>query len=96
MAELSSEHTQLLTVPGAARHLGIGPKQLYRAIRAQELAVVRIGRWPRVRLPDLQAWIDRKRVAPTDHARRIVSALLEREAQEATRLAETSTREESP
>ena len=51
---------ELLSIPQAARRLGIGRKQLDRAIREGELGVVVLG-WPRVSLDELRAWVASRR-----------------------------------
>ena len=51
---------RFITVPEAARRLGLGLKQLRRAIRDGELRPVQthVGGWPRLRIEDVRAWAD--------------------------------------
>jgi excisionase family DNA binding protein len=60
---------RLNTVPRAAALRGIGIRQLRAAIATGEVRAYQIGGWPRVRLADVDSWIESKRVAATDHAR---------------------------
>jgi excisionase family DNA binding protein len=53
---------ELLTVPGVARALGVGVRQLRRAVRAGEIPTYAIGGWPRVRRADVDAWVASRRV----------------------------------
>ena len=55
--------TDLTTVPRAARARKIGPRQIRRAIKARELPFYMIGSWPRVRLEDVDQWIESRRQA---------------------------------
>ncbi|NLG44290.1 MAG: helix-turn-helix domain-containing protein [Phycisphaerae bacterium] len=53
---------QLLLKPAeAAKALGIGPRTLWGLTAAGEISCVRIGRSVRYALPDLEAWIEKKR-----------------------------------
>lgn len=49
----------LLTVPEAAQLCRLSVRQIWREIKKQRLAVVRIGRSVRIRLDDLERFIDR-------------------------------------
>ena len=72
---------ELLTIPCAAKRLGIGRRQIERAIANGELAVHQIG-WRRVRWTELLRWIDSQRVEPTHdakaHAKARVDEVLQR------------------
>jgi excisionase family DNA binding protein len=57
----------LVTVREAARHHGIYPRQLWRSIRDGSLPAYQIGGWQRVRLADVDAWLETRRV-PCSHA----------------------------
>ncbi len=57
----------LVTIPEAARHYGIFPRQLWRSIRDGSLPAYQIGGWQRVRLADVDAWLETRRV-PCSHA----------------------------
>ena len=52
----------LVTVREAARHHGIYPRQLWRSIRDGSLTAYQIGGWQRVRLTDVDAWLETRRV----------------------------------
>ena len=54
----------LVTVREAARHHGIYPRQLWRSIRDGSLRAYQIGGWQRVRLADVEAWLETRRVQP--------------------------------
>ena len=56
--------SRLLTVPEAARALGVSHKALRAAIWRGELEAVRLspGGWPRVRETAIQEWLDRQRI----------------------------------
>ncbi len=51
----------LITVPVAARERNLGERQLRRAIEANELPAYQIGGWTRVRLGDVDEWIQSRR-----------------------------------
>ena len=70
MADSSDEAAELLTLPRAARRVGVGVRQLRRAVRCGDLPIYQVGSWPRVRRSDLSRWISSQRVRPTDHAHR--------------------------
>jgi excisionase family DNA binding protein len=53
--------TRLITLPQAARQLGVGVRQLQAARSAGELRVYRVGAWPRVRVGDVDAWLEDRR-----------------------------------
>ena len=75
---------ELLTIPAAAHRLGIGRKQLRRAVAEGELDTYQIGAWPRVRWADVRNWAGSKRVRPTSHARRRVAEILACETRSAS------------
>jgi excisionase family DNA binding protein len=52
----------LVTVREAARHHGIYPRHLWRSIRDGSLPAYQIGGWQRVRLSDVDAWLEACRV----------------------------------
>ena len=49
----------LVTVRSAARLLGVGRHVLYRAAERGELPIYDPGGWARLRLSDLQAWLEK-------------------------------------
>jgi len=53
--------TRLITLPQAARQLGIGVRQLQAARSAGDLPTYRVGAWPRVMVRDVSAWLDSRR-----------------------------------
>ena len=71
---------ELLTIPEAARRLGVGARQLRRAVKRGELSVYQVGGWPRVRWRDVDQWVTRQRVSATPHARSRVAEILADEA----------------
>ena len=50
----------------AARHLGITPRTLYRLIDAGEIPAYKLGRVLRVKLRDVEVFLDNARVKPGD------------------------------
>lgn len=54
----------LVTVRQAARLLNIGRHVLYRAAEAGELTVFDAGGWSRIRLSDLEAWLEKTKRLP--------------------------------
>jgi hypothetical protein len=52
---------RLVTIPAGARAVGIGTRQLRRAVRNGELPVFDVGAWPRVAWADLLAWVQERR-----------------------------------
>jgi excisionase family DNA binding protein len=67
------------TIPQAAKRLGIGRRQLNRAIDAGDVAVYQVGGWRRVRWESVIRWIESQRVPVSNHARARVDEVLERE-----------------
>jgi len=59
-----TELARLVTVRQASRLLGIGQRQLRRAIAEDELKVFDIGAWPRLRWSEVLAWVEAKRRPP--------------------------------
>lgn len=57
---------RLLTVPDAARLLGVGRTTAYELIAAGDLEVVHIGRSARVPTPAIDAFVDRLRARNVD------------------------------
>lgn len=73
--------SEYVTVPRAARLRGISVKRLRRAVNEGRCRAVTVETtWPRVRLHDVDAWIESTRLHPTSHARQRVAEVLEREA----------------
>jgi excisionase family DNA binding protein len=55
----------LMTVRQASRALNIGRHLIYRAAEAGELTIYDAGSsWPRVRIGDVQRWLERTRRVP--------------------------------
>ncbi len=79
MADRPDEAAELLTLPRAARKVGVGVRQIRRAVRCGDLPAYQIGAWPRVRRSDLFRWISSQRVRPTDHAHRRLAEVRARE-----------------
>lgn len=53
-----------MTLRKAARRLGIGDRQLRRAVRTGQIPTYRIGGWPRLRWSDVLAWVNAHRTYP--------------------------------
>jgi excisionase family DNA binding protein len=70
---------ELITIPRAARELGVGVRQVRSAVARGELASYRVGGWRRIRRSDLSTWISAQRIRITPHARRRVEEVLNRE-----------------
>ena len=64
MGAPAADVERLVTVRQAARMFGIGRHLLYRACEAGELAIFDPGGWARVRLSDVEAWLERTRRHP--------------------------------
>ena len=75
----SSQSDSFLTIPKAAKRLGIGRRQLKRAIVAGEVSVYQVGGWQRVRWDSVIHWIESQRIPASDHARQRVAEILEHE-----------------
>ena len=78
--------TTLLTVPAAARQVGVSRRVLYRAIASGQLPAFALDtpRRPRVRLADVVSWIEATRVprtvvppTPGFDAKRVAASLRE-------------------
>lgn len=50
------------TIPDAAKRLGIGRRQLVRAIDAGDVAAYQVGGWRRVKFSEVEAWLRSTRV----------------------------------
>lgn len=48
---------EFVTIPEAARRLGLGRRQIQRAIDGGRVEEFRVGGWPRVRLDDVRSWV---------------------------------------
>ena len=69
------------TIPEVSRLLGISPRRLRLALKAGAFPVYDVGTsWPRVKVSEVERWIESTRVAVTDHAAKRVDEVLEREA----------------
>jgi len=53
--------SRLWTVSAAARARGVYARRLWAAIRTGRLPAFQVGHWLRVRLEDVDAWIDTQR-----------------------------------
>ncbi len=78
---------ELITIPFAARKAGIGVRHLRKATARGEITTFQIGAWPRVRWPDVLAWIERQRAPRTPHAKKRLAEVLARENRKARKLA---------
>ena len=54
--QIHPDALRFVTVPTAARELGLGVDQLRRAVRSGALASYAIGGWPRLERSELIAW----------------------------------------
>lgn len=79
MAQEIPNRSEFLTLPGAARLLGLDRRLLYQAARRQRFPVYVIegSCWPRVRLAEVRRWIESQRVTP--HATARVDEVLARQ-----------------
>ena len=72
---------EFVTIPQVSRLLGISPRRLRLALKDGAFPTYDVGTtWPRVKVCEVQRWIESTRVAPTDHAAARVDEVLEREA----------------
>jgi len=71
---------QFPTVPQAAKRLGIGRRQLERAIEVGDLPVFQVGGWRRIRWSSAIQWIESRRVPVSHHAAARVEEVLARES----------------
>jgi hypothetical protein len=55
------EAGSFVTIPEAARRSGLGPRQLRRAIKGDDLPVYDVGGWPRLRWLEVVEWIESRR-----------------------------------
>jgi len=84
MPELDVSGEEYVTLPAASRSTGVPVKRIRRAVQRGGVPAFDLdSAWPRVRLRDVIAWIESTRVRPTEHARRRVEEVLEREARAA-------------
>lgn len=84
MATIRAEHAhspEFITLRGAARALGVGERQLRRAVEAGELATYPIGAWPRLRVAEVFAWANSKQRRALPPTARTEARLAELEAQ---------------
>jgi len=81
MASNDTDQSELVTLPAAARRLGVGVRQLRRACERDGLPLYRVGGWPRVRWREVEQWLAEQRVRATPHARQRLNEVLEREQQ---------------
>lgn len=65
-----NESEQFTTIGKVARDLGIGVRQIRRAVCAGKIPAYGIGSWKRVRVADVDRWIDSLRLqrAPKEGA----------------------------
>jgi excisionase family DNA binding protein len=61
---IDSHDSRLFLVKRAAELRGIYPPRLWRAIRRGQVPAYRIGAWLRVRLEDVDHWIDSQKFVP--------------------------------
>jgi excisionase family DNA binding protein len=59
----AADALRFVTVPAAAREIGVGVDQLRRAVRNGALATYAIGGWPRLERSELIAWARSQRRA---------------------------------
>jgi len=79
MASETKTDAELMTVPAAARRLGITAKVLRRSVRSGALPTYTAGgSWPRVRPADLAAFVASTRVAPRENARSVAASMTDR------------------
>lgn len=55
--------SDLFTVDELARHLGISRWSVYRHVRSGEIAAIRVGQRLRFRPPDVDAYLEARKVA---------------------------------
>ena len=63
--DTTTHDSKLIPVREAARSRGVYVRRLWTAIREGELPAYRIGSWLRVRLADVDTWIETRRVEVT-------------------------------
>jgi excisionase family DNA binding protein len=61
---MAKQEITWLSTAAAARHLGITPRTLYRLIDEGEIAAYKFGRVIRLQEGDVNAFIERSRIAP--------------------------------
>jgi hypothetical protein len=57
----TGENVKFLTLPAAARLVGVGVRALYRAGRRGEIPIYDMDSWPRVRPEDVARWVESRR-----------------------------------
>ena len=62
------EEPEFVTLPVAARKLGIGVRQIRRALDEGCFDVFDIGGWPRVRWHEVRSWVETTRRTARDSA----------------------------
>jgi hypothetical protein len=76
-----NESTRYLTIPAAAKLLGLSPHLLREQAKREAVPTYSVGSsWPRVRITDIEDWVRSTRVRATSHARARVAEIFEREA----------------
>jgi len=60
------ESAKFVTLPAAARLVGVGVRALYRAGRRGEFPVYDIDSWPQVRPEDVARWLESRRRPAAD------------------------------
>ena len=90
MAHGPRKGPELITLPRAARRVGVGIRELRRTCARGKLKFYRPSDkergWPRVRWIDVLGWIETTRVPTTPHAERVVDQRLQHEADTAGRV----------
>jgi hypothetical protein len=69
MSANASTGSPLFTVSAAARARGLYARRLWNAIRAGDLPAFQVGHWLRVRIEDLDAWVESQRYDPNQKPR---------------------------
>jgi hypothetical protein len=62
------DSAKFLTLPAAARLVGVGVRALYRAGRRGEFPIYDMDSWPRVRPEDVTRWVESRRRQTPDVA----------------------------
>jgi hypothetical protein len=62
----TGKNVKFLTLPAAARLVGIGVRALYRAGRRGEFPIYDVDSWPRVRPGDIARWVESRRRQTAD------------------------------
>ena len=70
-----------VTIPHASRLLGISARRLRLAVRDGKFPIYDVGTaWPRVKVSEVQRWIESTRAPLTDHAAKRVYEIKTRES----------------